>query len=395
MSKRRKQEKQRNQRNKKLVIFIAIIAILIFGLGIFWSSYSRYQAKRSIESFVGTDLVALTLIDINKDSEQSEKLKQVGLKLGDEKYFSNFLKNLILKDVDPKDLKIEEELFLGWIGNQMAIGNIRVTPKKSSQIIAIEIKNHDLLEDFVFAFEDRLEEKGFVIEREEFRDLEIVKIKKSGEISFTIMEDYLLVSEFDDGLKKMVDTKLGRDKSIAFDKDYKRAKRKLKKNDGAVFVYGDLVELVTAITKSSFKLDKTWTDRMESFDEKYYVAAKLTAEEDKVKARLHLPKMGNEGDAKKVKSIFGDVVSPDAAFFTEGASLKSLFVNIIAGESEDPEASFELFSKGAKVEYGIDLKDIADLVNQQYAFYVSPDFVNEKAEIALTLSSSAVNFAAT
>ncbi len=386
MSQRRKEFLKRQRRNKKVIVFTAVLVVLFFGLGIFWSSYSRYKTKSSIESFIPDDLISLITIDIDKDSKQYEKLKQVGIKLGDEKFFSNLLKDLTLQGINPKDLKIEESLFMGWLGDQVTFGNIRITPSKNSKIFVLEIKNHDLLKDFISVFESNLEQKGYVIERENFRDKEIIQIKKSKAISFTIMQDYLLVSDYPDGIKKLIDTKLGRNKSIAFDKKFKKSKRKLKGKNSFVFAYGDLLELFKSFLKAGTKIDKSFTDKLDGLGENYYTGARFTAEEEGVAMRLYLPeKFSNRLNAKNIKSVFGEVVSSNSAFYTEGTSLKSLLISTIVGESEDPQASFELISRGAKLDYGIDLADVLDIFDGQYAVYLAPEFVNEKIKLALMI----------
>lgn len=386
MSKRRKEILKRNLKNKRLIIFIAVFVVLVFGFGIFWASYQSYLAKTSLESFIADDLISLIKIDINRDSEQNEKLKQIGSRLGNEKYFSDFLKSLVLQGVRPEDLKIDEDLFLGWLDNGIAIGNIRITPDKNSKIFILKIKNHDLLKDFLFTFEDNLGGKGYVIEKERFRDEEIVQIKKNKTISFTMMKGYLLISDFPDGLKKMIDTKLGRNKSIAFNKQYKRARGKLKNNEGIIFAYGDVLELGQTFLQMTESVDERIMENLENLDKKYYAAAKFMALEDSILAKIYLPKIGQAAKAKKIKSLFGNEVGSKTAFYSEGSSLKPLLLNLIAGESNDPAASFELISRGAKLEYGINLVDIIDILDSQYAVYVTPEFINNKIKLAFLVN---------
>lgn len=385
MSQRRKQNLQKEKRNKKLIIFIAVLIVLIFGMGMIFAMYSNNIAKKSMESFVPNDLVSFAIIDINKDSKQNIKLTEIAKRMGSDKVFSDYLQSLVLSGITPTDLKIDENTFYGWLGQKIAVGNIRVTNDRFSKIFLVEIKNQELLNNFLNIFNDSLEKKGYVVNKEDFRDRQIINITRKNNLSYTIYNNYLLVSEFPDGLKKMIDTKLGNNKSLAYDGNYKKAKNKLNNQDGVVFIYGDVLELMKVFLKSNLKLDDDILGKLKDIGGKYYAGAKFEATEDKILAKIYMPELYKISDNKKIKPKFADFVSSSAAFYMEGASLKPMLTSLVTGNSKDPSAEFSLISRGAKLEYGIDLNEFLDLLSGQYGLYLAPDFTNEKIRVALMI----------
>ncbi len=385
MSQKRKENLKKQKRNKKLIITIAIFLVLVFGLGIIFSMYSLNIAKKSIESFVPNDLISFAIVDINKDSKQNMKLTEIAKRMGNDKAFSDYLRSLVLAGITPDDLKIDEDTFYSWLGQKIAIGNIRVTNDRFSKIFLVEIKNQDLLNNFLNVFTDSIEKKGYVVDKEDFRGKQIVNITRKKSLSYAIYDNYLLISEFPDGLKKMIDTKLGNNKALAFDRKYIKSKNKLNHQDGVVFVYGDVLELLKVFMKSNLKLDDDVLGKLKEIGGKYYAGVRFSATDDKILAKIYMPELFKISDNKKIKPKFADFVASDAAFYMEGSSLKPILTSLVAGNSPDPSAEFALISRGAKLEYGIDLNEILDLFSSQYGFYLAPDFTNEKIRLALML----------
>jgi hypothetical protein len=385
VSKRRKQYLQNQKRNKKLIIIIAILLVLIFGLGMIFAMYSNNIAKKSMESFVPNDLISFAIVDINKDSKQNVKLTEIAKRMGNDKTFSDYLQSLVLAGITPDDLKIDENTFYGWLGKKIAVGNIRVTNDRFSKIFLVEIKNRDLLNNFLNIFDDNLEKKGYVVAKEDFRGNEITNITRKNNLTYAIYDNYLLVSEFPDGLKKMIDTKLGNGKALAYDGKYKKAKNKLNNQDGVVFVYGDVLELMKVFLKSNLKLDDDIMGKLKEIGGKYYAGAKFSASDDKILAKIYMPELYKISDNKKIKPKFADFVSESTAFYMEGASLKPTLTSFVAGNSPDPNAEFALISRGVELDYGIDLNEFLDLLSGQYGIYLAPDFTNEKIRVALMI----------
>jgi len=383
VSQRRKQYIQNQKRNKKLIIIIAIFIMLIFGLGMIFSMYSHNIAKKSLESFVPNDLVSFAIVDIDKDSKQNVELAEIARRMGNDAVFSDYLQGLVLSGITPDDLKIDKNTFYGWLGKKIAVGNIRVTNDRFSKIFLVEIKNQDLLNNFLSVFNDSLAKKGYIVDKEDFRGRQIVNITRKYNISYTVYDNYLLVSEFPDGMKKMLDTKLGKESALSYDGKYKKAKNKLKNGDGVVFIYGDVLELMKVFLKSNLKLDDDIIGKLKEIGGKYYAGARFSATDDKILAKIYMPELYKISDNKKIKPKFADFVSSNTAFYMEGASLKPLLTSLVTGNSADPNAEFALIARGAKLEYGIDLNETLDIMGGQYGFYLAPDFTNEKIRLAL------------
>lgn len=383
MSQRRKQYLKNQKRHKKLIIIVAIFLALVFGLSFAWLTWQKNLAKKSLESFLPDDLISLAILNINSDSEQNTKLTEIARHIGDEKLFKNYLSNLILQGITFEDLKIEEQAFLGWLGNEMAVGNVRVAKNRNSNIFVLKIKNEQILKNVLNTFVDNLEKKGFVVSKEEFRGKEITTVAKTKSFSFVIYDNFLLVAEYPDGMKKIIDVKQGQDRALIYDAKYKKAKNKLASQKGVVFVYGDALELVKVFLKSNFKLDEDILAKTADLGGQYYASAKLYVDEKNIKAKIYFPEIYKLSDNKKIKPKFADLAGEDAVVYLEGASLKPLLTSLIAGDSQDPQAQFALISRGAKLDYGIDLNEILDLLGGQYGVYLAPEFTGEKIRLAL------------
>ena len=120
---RKKKEKKIKFYSNLIIVFLVISFLVLFS----WYIYSKFFAKKKIEAFFPQESFSFFLVKSNFTTEQGDRLRKLGTRFGDEKYFQNFLEDLIFPKLRDQKLDIPEEKFTGWRGDYIAVGNIKLS----------------------------------------------------------------------------------------------------------------------------------------------------------------------------------------------------------------------------------------------------------------------------
>lgn len=386
MSKRIKERRKKEARNKTvfgLVIFFMVLAFIALGV---YYIYANYFAPRKIESFFPKEISSFFLVKSNFTTDQGNKLKQLGLKFGDEKYFQNFLEDLIFPRLREQKLDIPDEKAFGWRGDFVAVGSIDVSSIENSSIFVIQVKNPSLCEEFLKTLEENLANRGYIISSEEFRDKKVTTNRGLSDISYALYDEYLLVSGKPDGVKKMIDTAHGKFPSMERDSRYFKMKKKLSEDDSVVFSYFDPLELARAIPL----LNQSNFDSVEKIgfrEPDFRMGVSFIPNTKGIEARVYNRKSYDK-NTKGVGNnlVFAKKIPKDTLLYLEGRDIESFLENILLGQndSEDPEIAIAAMKKLVEIETKIDVdEDLFQYLNENYTFYMLPTSREERLDSVL------------
>lgn len=377
---RKKKEKKIKLYSNLIIALIIILFISLFSLYI----YNKFFAAKKIESFFPEESYSFFLIRSNFTSDQGDKLRKLGLRFGDEKYFQNFLEDLIFPKLRDQKLDIPEEKFIGWRGDYVAVGNIKLSNIENIPIFVLEAKNPSLAGEFLKILEENLNKRGYVITSEDFRGHKVTSNRGLSEISYAVFDNYLLVSEKSDGVKKMIDTALGRFTSIYEEENYKTVKKKLSEDESIVFSYFDPLELARSIpflnTSAIEPIERVGLRNRSNLR----MGMSFIPNEYSIEAKLYSNKNYDSKDKKlKSKLSFAKKIPQDVLLYFEDNNLQSLIENfLLNSDGDDPEVEIAAMKKLAEMETGIDLdKDLFEHLSENYTLYMLPSSNKEQLDI--------------
>ncbi len=391
MSQKIKERKKREKKNKIIFSISVLFITILFIISGAYYIYAKFFAPRKIESFFPKEISSLFLVKSNFTTDVGDKLKKLGLKFGDEKYFQNYLEDLIFPRLRDQKLNIPDEKVFGWRGDFVAVGSIKVSNIENTPIFVIQIKNPALCEEFLRTLEENLANRGYIINSEEFRDKKVTTNRGLSDISYALYDNYLLVSGKPDGVKKMIDTAHGKFASMVEDSQYFKMKKKLSENDSVVFSYFDPLELARAIPiLNQSNLDSI--GKLGINDSNLRMGITFIPGAQGIEARVY-----NRNDyTKDIKGVgrnlvFAKKIPYDSLLYLEGRDIESLLEGIISGQDDtaDPEATISALKKLVEMETGVDLdKDLFQYINKNYAFYMLPSSEKERLDLTLAFELS-------
>lgn len=375
MSQEYKEEKNRQRGNKAIktiVIIVIILTVIAFGV------YQLFFKELIAESFIPENPTSVMLIDINPDSQQNRALEQLSLNLGNENIFSNYLEELFFNGISLENLKIDERDLKSWLGDRLIISRIKLSSSEDRSAQVVEIKNTEKAREILNTIGTNIQKRGSVLSVEEFREREIVFIEGKNNVAYSLSDNFLLVSEDPAGIKMMIDTSLGRNRSLSSDKVYKKLKKKLKADDYVVFAFIDVLNTLKYISGFSKQINFSFLDNIAA-SERINVGAVFTAQDDGIETSIL---MGGSGQSYEKKKGFtpnlAEKIPSDISFYIEGQDIQSFTERLLVGKGEDLsdddiEAKSELLKKGLNLQFGIDLEeDLFNHLSGRYAFVLFP-----------------------
>lgn len=372
MSRQRK-IRQRKEKLKKRILF-SVVGLIILGAVIFVLVlvYFNFFAKKSFQSFIPEDPLAFISVTLKRSEDQDQALKKLGLKFGSESFFEDYLENILF----PGLKEVNDEEFKAWRGEKVAFGNIKLSPVENVMVFLIEVKNVELAKEFLDKFNTSLEKKGNVINSETFRDYQIVDIKGPNEIAYSFVSNYLLISERADGIKKMIDTSLGRFTSLANSSSYWRTMRRIKNDKALAFGYFDLIEFLKMLATFT-KVDKDTLNQLYSLQIRNYIGVSLIPTEEGIRISGFTERDYRNNYKKiKLKPVLAKNVPDNAALFIEGNNFGLFLEGMLLGEVTTPqeaEVKKEALKRLVQFEGGFDLdEDLLKLLDSQYAIVGLP-----------------------
>ena len=379
MSQRRKEEIKKRKRAFWLRLgIVGVIVLLLAGLLSYYKFFRRVQP----EDFIPENPITFLLIDINPDSAQNDSLEKLAINLGDEDIFERYIEGQFFQGISKDNLKIEEEDLKSWLGDKLVISKVRLKgDPQSKSAHVVEINNVVKAKDILGSINENIKKRGSVVSAEEFRGIDIVYIESSQEASaaYAFYDDYLLLSEDPAGIKMMVDTAIGRNKSLDSDRIYRRVKRKLKGDDFVVFAFLDLVESLREVTQLSDQIDIPFLGQIPT-DTRFNLGIVFKAQDDGVRMQTLL---GGENESYEKKKGFkpnlASTVPANAAFYWEGQDVQSFVERLLVSQEKglnesDREAKIELLKRGLSLQFGIDLdKDLFDSLDGRYGLVLFPE----------------------
>jgi len=392
MSQTQKEERQ-SLKTKSIVkwsaIFIVIVLIAAF------IAYQLFYKKIEAENFVPENPTSLMLIDINPDSEQNLSLDKLAMNLGNENIFSDYLEGQFFQGISPENLKLDTQDLKSWLGDKLVISKIKLSNLEDRSAHIVEVKNIEKAKEVLGAINENIKKKGSVVTNEEFRHIGINFIEGENNVAYALYDNFLLVSEDPAGIKMMIDTRTGRNKSLLSDKVYKKLRKKLKADDFVVFTFIDVISTLKYISGLSPQIDFSFIDRVASSG-RINVGAVFTAKENGVEANILLGGSGDSYEKKKgFKPNLAEKIPADVSFYIEGQDIKSFTERLIVGgmgdnlSDEDLQAKSELLKKGINLQFGVDLeKDLFSLLTGRYAFMLFPEKEGKGYSVGIILESS-------
>ena len=375
MSQRRREEIKQKKRSRWLRWGIVTAAILILA-GVF--VYYKFLQKTNPENFIPENPITFLLIDINPDSQQNTALEKLATNLGDEEIFKNFIEGQFFRGLSKDNLKIEEEELKSWLGDRLVISKIKLGSQESRSAHIIDVKNIGKIKELLGIVNESARKHGSVVSAEEFRGTEIVSLAGNEGIAYALYDNFLLVSEDATGVKTMVDTVLGRNKSLANDKVYRRIKRGLRGDKFITFAFVDLVESLKLLAGYSNQLDLSFLDRVAS-GSRFNMGAVFTAENNGVAVKTLL---GGDNESNERKKGFepnlASAIPAGVTAYIEGQEFPALVERLLAGQGEglskeDIEAKAEMVKRGIALQYDLDLdEDLFTMLSGQYGFVLFP-----------------------
>lgn len=386
MSKKRKENIEKEKKRKKIFSFALILVLIALALVASFFTYSKFFAKKRIESFIPNESSSFFLVNINPKSDQTETLKKLGLRFGEEKFFENFLNNLIFPELQGQQSETFDKLMSGWRGNFVALGNIKLSAAENIPIFIIEVKNPPLASNFLKTLEENLQKKGYFISSENFKGYQVTKNQGANNISYALFDQYLLISERPDGVMKMIDTRLGRFASLAQNKDYRLTKKKLEKNKAIVFGYFNLIELAKALPFLEKNIDEETFDKL-NISQKSRTGISFVPHEDNIEARIYSKDYSKIGKkAKKTDLVFAKKIPSDVIFYMEGRDARPTIESLLFGQQDEKKEGEQkaLIKRAIQAETGLNLdEDLFNFLDEEYTVFMLPSSSNKKIDTAL------------
>jgi hypothetical protein len=389
VSQLRKQQQKKEkiiQRLTKLAAAFVVFGLFSFGITFF---YNEFFAKKPLESFIPESPTSFISINFKRSPDQDEITKKLGAKLGDENIFENTLKNIIFPNLNEDELNLtEEEKVKSWLGEKIGIGHIYVSPGVSLSVFILDLKNEDLVKNFLKRFSENLKKRGNVVASETFRDSEITEIAGETQLAYAINSGYLLISSGQDGIKKLIDTRKGRFPSLADSRDYYLTKKRVGTKSALAFAYLDTLEFLKIIYQTANKnqKDQEIFNQLKTLGRQNYLGLSIVPQEEGIKISGFTKKEGKaEFKFKKTKPFLDQRIPANLVASIEGKDLKPFFEGILTGQQGNtPEdvAKKELFLRAFELETGLNLeKDLFSLFSENYVFVLLPSL--EKIEAGL------------
>ncbi|MBU1178197.1 DUF3352 domain-containing protein [Patescibacteria group bacterium] len=377
MSQRRRNEIKRKKKKFWLRLGIMTVAVLLV-VGLI--SYYKFFRRLKPENFIPENPITFLLIDINPNSEQNNALDKLAINLGDEEIFKRYIEGQFFRGISKDNLKIEEGDLKSWLGEKLVISKVKLSSRENKSAHVVEIKNLVKAKDILGTINENVKKRGSVVSTEEFRGTEIVYIESSQEgMAYAFYENFLLFSEDPAGIKMMIDTVIGRNKSLSSDRVYRRIKRKLKGDDFTVFAFVDLVESLREVTELSDQINIPFLGQISS-DSRFNMGIVFKARDNGIQMTTLLGGDNESYEKKKdFKPDLANSVPANTAFYWEGQEIQSLAERLLVSSEEglsqeEREAKIELLKKGISLQLGLDLdKDIFTMLEGRYGLAIFPE----------------------
>jgi hypothetical protein len=376
VSKRRKEEKKKRKRSVLVQLGVVCCVVLVV-VGVL--AYQKFVRGVKPEDFIPENPVAFLLIDINPDSEQNVALEKLAVNLGNENIFREYIESQFFQGISKDNLKINEEDLKSWLGEKLVISRIELSSQEDRSAHVVEVKNVEKAKEVLSVINENIKRRGSVVGFEDFRDVNIVFIEGQEDIAYAFYDDFLLVSEDPAGIKTMIDTISGKNRSLSSDRIYNRLKRKLKGEKHVVFAFFDLVKSLRYVSKFGSQLDVSFIDKIAS-EARMNLGAVFTARENGVEVNVLLGGNGESYGQKKkgFEPGLASKVPAGIVAYVEGQEFKSFVERLFAGQGEDlseedVKAKAEIVKRGINLQFGLDLdEDVFDMFGGRYGFVLFP-----------------------
>lgn len=359
-------EAHRSRAALSIWVVLGIIGVLVgIALGVWW----RFVRVPSTASFIPRDTISVFFVNVDRTSAQVEEAKRLGESFGGRDYFPDLLQDILLPvgdqyiDVDKEELKL-------WFGNEVAIVKARTT-NDPVDLVVIEITNQQQAKAFVDDVTTKLEQRGRAVSNDSFRGQTITSIEGGdAPIHFVLLESHLLVSNRLDGVRMMLDTRAGKLSSIATDKEFRRAQRRLASDQPILFFQLDILEVIRQVPRISNLLDPRVVATLLGGDLELPLYGAVLAQEDGATVDLFIPERSDTDAAPVLRSELAQSIPSSAILFWESEHarglLEQLVVNDQVSEVQQQEALAAL-SYVLRTEYDTQLEDVYRAIEGPYA----------------------------
>lgn len=367
MSKRRKARKKKQKQRLVATVLAVVAGISLLAVFIVYTVFIRREPPAT---FFPENPVFYSRFDLTPSLGQARSFLEVSQKFENPEIFSDFVVDFIFGNVDRDQFNLETEDLVGWVGDEVSIGNISTSDFDTSSVMVVHVKNNEKVQEFLENLNDQLRKRGDAINEVDFRNERIVNITGRSDISYAVTRNYLLVANSESGIKKMLDVHFGVERSLDESVDYNNVEKALKGNGEMVFFYYDLLEFAITI------LDNLNLGGSDELLGRLGYGATLPSgfvmipEGDGFKTRIlaHEGEGGEENFEEKLTKF----VPHDLVFYLEGNNLSEFAEGILVGDAaneEDFNAKSEGIKRAIELQYGFNIDDdLFPLMNEQYAF---------------------------
>lgn len=392
MSQRRKTRKKKNKQRIVAMVLLVVAAISLLTVFIV---YTVFVKRAPVASFFPENPVFYSRFNLSPSLVQAKNFLDVSERFEDPDVFVNFVTDFVFGNVDKDQFNLENEDLVGWIGGEVAIGNIATSDFDTSSVMIVHVKNKEKAGEFLDNLNDQLRKRGDAINEITFRDELVVNITGHRDISYTQTKDHLLISSGESGIKKMLDVHLGVEKSLLESIDYKNTEKALRGNKEMVFFYYDLLELSITL------LDTLKLGGSDALLSKLGYGADLPSgfvlipEGDGFKTKI-LAHEG-EGGTQDFKEKLTEFIPHDPVFYLEGNSLSEFVEGLLVGDAEtdeDQDAQAIGIKRAIELQYGFNIDtDLFPLLQNQYALTILRGNERGNVNAALLLDLEDVSLA--
>lgn len=382
MSRIRKERKRKRQKKFFTLVGITVIVIVFFGI---YLVYNQFIKKEKIESFFPEKPVFYVKLNLDPTLAQGKNLLKISEKFQDKEFFTKALTNFIFGEISEDQIEIKAQELTGFVGEEVILGNISLSQLENLPSMVVKVKNPEKANEFLKNLKSKLELKGNAVSESTFREEKITKVEGSNEISYAIVSSYLLISQKESGIKKMIDVSLGKENSLDDSKEYQKIVKKTKGKNEIVFCYFDLLEL-TGLFMNQLKIGEGDFFEKVGYGSTAPAGLVLVPKADGFKIKLFVSSENYNKDGDNFKETIVNEVPSDLVFYLEGRDLRPFLESLIVGkDANDNEANSraEGIKRAIELEFGFNVdNDFLDLFKDQYSVVLFPGNEGGKPNLA-------------
>lgn len=372
----------------KLIATVIIIFLLTVAGVVGYLVYDKFFRQNSAESFVKDDVIFMTKFNLQMDKSQQDKINKLEEKFGDEDIFKGMIAKLVFQGFTSEQIEqVMQEENLGWLGRDLAIARLKNFSNEEDSLFILEIADQQGATEFIDKVKNNLDNLGYVVETEQFRDREIVNLLGERNLSYTIFDNYLIVASSTDGVKQAIDVGLNRYSQLAKNSDYKKINKETG-SKGVIMFYGNVAKFLQVVSQSFDPSSVLWSDQFAKAFADTNFGGKLLVEEDGFRLASYIESLAPEKKPIKNFATKLDNLAPaDALVYYEGEDARNFIKRMVVGKNETDQSGldeqFSAMSRLAELQTGVSLDEVVEIASARYCVFANESEATDMFDISL------------